>query len=257
MFTANDIRETGFSKAGLTGYKAADVDEFKELVAKNYEALENSNRDLVEKIKVLAAHIEKLQENEESVKTCMINAQIAADKVVRDADNKAKDMILKAEESASELIQEAHKKADYIFEETKKKSEEFLVAAKEKSDSIIAQAENDAIVLRNETDKKINVQKQVYERLKKEILSFRDASIESCKQQLEILNNVSDSELILDSIANEDISNDDFNEKIADETFVPEKSVQIDFEDEEEQLLDEIEEEEIDESQGTFFQYQQ
>ena len=28
MFTANDIRETGFSKAGISGYKAADVDEF-------------------------------------------------------------------------------------------------------------------------------------------------------------------------------------------------------------------------------------
>ena len=186
----------------------------------------------------------------------MINAQISADKVVRDADNKAKDLIMKAEEKAFELIQEAHKKADYIYDETKKKSEEFLLAAKEKSDAIIAEAENDAIVLRNETDKKINVQKQVYDRLKKEILSFRDASIESCKQQLDILNNVSDAELILDSIANEDISNDDFNEKIADESFVPTKAVQVDFETQE-PVLDEIVEEEIDESQGTFFQYQQ
>lgn len=255
MFTANDIRDTGFSKAGLSGYKAADVDEFKELVAKNYEVLENTNRDLIEKIKILAAHIETLKENEESVKTCMINAQISADKVMREADKKSKDLILAAEEKASELIQEAHKKADYIYEETKKKSEEFLIAAKEKSDSIIAEAENDAIVLRNETDKKINVQKQVYERLKKEILSFRDASIENCMKQLDILNNISDSELILDSIANEDISNDEFNEIIADESFIPEKSEEVDIQ-EETQIVDEIEQEE-EEPQGTFFEYQQ
>ncbi len=256
MFTANDIRETGFAKAGLSGYKAADVDEFKEIVARNYENLENTNKDLVEKIKVLATHIESLKEHEESVKTCMINAQIAADRVVREADKKAKDLIFATEEKATELINEAHKKADYIYEETKKKSEEFLMAAKEKSDAIIAEAENDAIVLRNETDKKINVQKQVYERLKKEILAFRDASIESCMKQLDILNNVSDSELILDSIANEDISNDEFNEVIADETFVPEKIETVEFQ-EEVQLVDEIEEEEEDESQGTFFEYQQ
>ena len=256
MFTANDIRETGFSKAGISGYKAADVDEFKELVAKKYEILEEANRDLVEKIKVLAAHIETLKENEESVKTCMINAQISADKVMREADIKSKDLLLVAEEKASELIQEAHKKADYIFEETKKKSEEFLRAAKEKSDSIIAEAENDSIILRNETDKKINVQKQVYERLKKEILSFREASIESCMKQLDVLNNMSDSELILDSIANEDISNDEFNQVIADESFVPEKTETVATE-EEIQLVDEIDQEEEDESQGTFFEYQQ
>jgi len=256
MFTANDIRETGFSKAGISGYKAADVDEFKEIVAKNYENLENTNRDLVEKIKVLASYIETLKENEESVKTCMINAQIAADRVMREADTKSKDLILATEEKASELIQEAHKKADYIFEETKKKSEEFLLAAKEKSDAIIAEAENDAIALRNETDKKINVQKQVYERLKKEILAFRDASIESCMKQLDILKNVSDSELILDSIANEDISNDEFNKVIADDSFIPEKTEEVNIS-EEEFIVDEIEQEEEDESQGTFFEYQQ
>jgi len=186
----------------------------------------------------------------------MINAQIAADRVMREADTKSKDLILATEEKASELIQEAHKKADYIFEETKKKSEEFLLAAKEKSDAIIAEAENDAIALRNETDKKINVQKQVYERLKKEILAFRDASIESCMKQLDILKNVSDSELILDSIANEDISNDEFNKVIADDSFIPEKTEEVNIS-EEEFIVDEIEQEEEDESQGTFFEYQQ
>ena len=260
MFTADEIREIGFSKAGIGGYKAADVDEFRYQVADDYETLEKSNRELVEKIKVLAAHIEKLQENEESVKTCMLNAQITADRVMREADKKSKEMLSDSEEKAEALISEAQKKADYIYDETKKKSEEFLTAAREKGDSIIAEAENQAIVLRNETEKKIDVQKQVYERLKKEILAFRESSIERCLQQLEILKNISDAELILDSASEEATANEDFNEKFASENFVPEKKEEKEPEIEEElPVIDEIDEDEDDSEdyQGSLFEFQQ
>lgn len=257
MFTANEIRETGFQKAGIGGYKAADVDEFRFAVADDFELLENSNRELVEKIKVLAAHVEKLQENEESVKTCMLNAQITADRVLRESDKKSKELLLDAEEKAAALVAEAQKKADYIYEETKKKSEEYLTAAKEKGDSIIAEAENEAITLRNETDKKINVQKQVYERLKKEILSFRDTSIEKCMKQLEILKNISNSELILDSASDEDTTNEEFNERFVEDTFVPEQKKEQQSEEKALPVVDEIKEEEDDESQGSFFEYKQ
>ena len=259
MFTANEIRQTGFLRAGISGYKAADVDEFRYKVADDFETLENSNRELVEKIKILAAHIEELKEKEESVKTCIINAQINADKVLYDADKKAKEMILNAEEKANAIIQEATKKSDFIYEETKKKSEELLANAKEKSDEIVAEAENEAIVLRNETDEKINTQKQVYLRLKDEILKYRDSSIEQCMKQLEILKNVSDSELVLDTIISKDITNDDFNEKVANNSFVPLRDVEVeeDSDLEEDALIDEIEQDEEDESQGNFFEYKQ
>ncbi len=260
MFTANEIRQTGFLRAGISGYKAADVDDFRYKVADDFETLEISNRELVEKIKILAAHIEELQEKEESVKTCIINAQINADKVIRDADKKAKEMILAAEEKAAALIQEAHKKADYIYDETKKKSDEILSAAKEKGDGVIAEAENESIVLRNETDEKINAQKQVYTRLKEEILKYRDASIEQCMKQLEILKNISDSELVLDTIISEDITNDEFNEKVADNSFVPLKEDDVfeeSYDDEEDFFVEEIEQEEEDEAQGSFFEYKQ
>ncbi len=256
MFTANEIREIGFSKAGISGYKAADVDDFCNQVADDFETLENSNKELVEKIKVLANHIEKLQENEESVKTCMLNAQITADRVLRESDKKSKEILADAEEKAAALIAEAQKKADYIYDETKKKSEEFLTASKEKGDAIIAEAENQAIVLRNETDKKINVQKQVYERLKKEILSFRDNSIEKCMKQLEILKNISDAELILDSASDEDTTNEQFSEKFVEESFIPVKKEEA-VEEKELPAIDEIEEEEDEEPQGSFFEYQQ
>lgn len=257
MFTADEIREIGFSKAGISGYKAADVDEFRYQVAADFDALENSNRELVEKIKVLANHIEKLQENEESVKTCMLNAQITADRVMREADKKSKEILADAQEKSEALVGEAQKKADYIYDETKKKSEEFLTAAREKGDAILAEAENQAIVLRNETDKKINIQKQVYERLKKEILSFRDNSIEKCMRQLEILKNISDAELILDSASDEDTTNEQFNEKFASEDFVPEKKEESVEEKKELPVIDEIKEEEEDEAQGSFFEYKQ
>ena len=259
MFTANEIREIGFSKAGIGGYKSADVDEFRFRVADDFEALENSNKELVEKIKVLAAHIEKLQENEESVKTCLINAQVSADKVMREADKKAKDILSESEEKAELLISEAQKKSEYIYNETKKKTEEFLTTAKEKGDTIIAEAENKAIVLRNETDKKINIQKQVYERLKKEIDSFREGAIANCTKQLELLKSVSDSELILDSASEKDTTNEEFNEKFTDKSFAPEKKEKNEPKKEKTPLVvDEIKQDDEDEEkQGSLFEYKQ
>ena len=257
MMNADEIRNISFSKGGLGGYKAADVDEFCYQVANDFESLENTNRDLVEKLKILAAHIEKLKENEESVKTCMLNAQITADRVMREAELKSGELIAESEAKADAIVKEAQNRADYIFDETKKKSEEFLNAAKEKGDAIIAEAENQAIVLRNETDKKIDVQKQVYERLKKEILEFRDSSIDRCEKQLEILKNISDSELILDSAASEATANEEFSEKFVEEDFVPVQKEEQPVVEKELPEIDEIPSDEEDEAQGSFFEFQQ
>lgn len=232
MFTADEIRNVGFSKAGLSGYKAADVDEFREEVADDYEKLEKSNEDLVEKIKVLAAHVKKLQENEESVKTCLINAQISADKVMRNADEKAKAIINESEEKANNLLQEAQSKSDYLMSETKTKSDEYIANAKEKADNIVADAEQQAIALRNETDKKVDLQKKVYKKIKIEIENFREKAIANCLKQIDLLKEVSESEALLDKVVNSDTTDASFNEKFVNNEPLPknkEKTVKEEY----------------------------
>ncbi len=246
MFTSEEIRDIKFSKAGLGGYKAADVDDFRFEIAEDFEKLETSNAELVEKIKILAEHIQKLQENEEAVKTCLINAQISADKAVKDAEIKSQEILTLAQEKAEALVLEATEKADAIFSETKVKSEEFLTAAKEKGDAIVSEAENKAITLRNETDKKIEQQKKVYERLKQEVVNFRTESIAVCENQLELLKNVSDAELILEMATNTDTTSEEFS-KIIDETVTAEKEPQT--------QMDEVQSvEEDDALQGSLFE---
>ena len=246
MFTSEEIRDIKFSKAGLGGYKAADVDDFRFEVAQDFENLETSNAELVEKIKILAEHIQKLQENEEAVKTCLINAQIVADKAVKEAQEKSEEILAQAQQKADELVLQATQKADAIFSETKVKSEEFLTAAKEKGDAIVSQAENEAITLRNETDKKIEQQKKVYERLKQEVVNFRSESIAVCENQLKLLKNVSDAELILEMATNTDTTSEEFS-KIIDET--------VDTDAQPQTQMDEVETAEEDESlQGSLFE---
>lgn len=220
MFTSEEIRDIKFSKSGLGGYKAADVDDFRFAVAEDFEKLETTNAELVEKIKILAEHIEKLKENEESVKTCLINAQVVADKAVKEATIKSQEILDEAQEKADALVNEATQKADAIFNETKVKSEEFLTAAKEKGDAIVSEAENKAITLRNETDKKIEQQKKVYERLKAEVVNFRSESIAVCENQLQLLKNVSDAELILEMATQTDTTSDEFSKIIDENTSV-------------------------------------
>ncbi len=257
MFTADEIRNTRFSKSGLSGYKVADVDEFRDLVADDYEKLEKSNEDLVEKIKVLAAHVKKLQENEESVKTCLINAQISADKVLREADEKSKAIIAESEDKANYLLEEAQSKSEYLMSEAKTQSEEYINNAKEKADSIVAQAEQEAISLRNETDKKVNVQKNFYAKLKSEIENFREDTIANYSKQLELLEEISESEVLLDKAVNSDTTDEDFNEKFVNDEPLPkkeEKEVQEEYSE-----IDDIKPEEDEEEQNSssLFEYQQ
>ncbi len=257
MFTADEIRNTGFSKSGLSGYKAADVDEFRELVANDYEKLEKSNEELVEKIKILAAHVKKLQENEESVKTCLINAQISADKVMKNADEKSKAIILESEEKANNLLDETQSKSDYLLNEAKTQSEEYITSAKEKADNIVAEAEQKAIALRNETDKKVNAQKSYYAKLKSEIEKFREESIESYSKQLDLISEISESEELLDKAVNSDTTDEVFNEKFVNDEPLPQNEEKPKVEEHSE--IDEIKPDDDEEEQNSssLFEYKQ
>ncbi len=112
MYTVEEIRNITFSKT-MGGYKTAEVDDFIDICADTVEALEAEKADLQKKMEVLANKIIEYRNDEDSIRTALLNAQRMGDTVLREANHKA-ELILedakikaeKAEEIARQQIQD-------------------------------------------------------------------------------------------------------------------------------------------------------
>lgn len=123
MLTANDIRNMSFSK-GMGGYKTAEVDAFKEQCADTVSQLAASKAELEKKLEVLADKLMEYRNDEDNIRSALLNAQRLGDSVIREAKQKAglimEDAKIKAEnmqESARRNIKDEERELERIRRE--------------------------------------------------------------------------------------------------------------------------------------------
>ena len=102
MFTPQQIDEISFSKVTFGGYKMEEVDEFLEPLTEDYVTLYKENALLKSKMRVLVGKLEEYRKNESAMKDAIVNAQKTCDKMVRDAEVKAAQMLSSAHAAAEE-----------------------------------------------------------------------------------------------------------------------------------------------------------
>ena len=102
MFTPQQIDQISFSRATFGGYDMQSVDEFLEPLTEDYVTLYKENALLKSKMKVLVSKLEEYRKNEASMKDAIVNAQKTCDKMVRDAEVKAAQMLSSAHAAAEE-----------------------------------------------------------------------------------------------------------------------------------------------------------
>lgn len=110
MINADAIREAKFEKTAVFGYKAEDVDQFLAEIAKAFETLQDEKEELEEKIAVLAEGIEGYREQEESLKTTLLAAQRLSDSLIKEAKQKADELLDAATSEASRIDKDTEKK---------------------------------------------------------------------------------------------------------------------------------------------------
>ncbi|MBR4173381.1 MAG: DivIVA domain-containing protein [Clostridia bacterium] len=88
MLTPIDIQRQDF-EVKLRGYNADEVDDFLDLVGKDYEKLYKDNAELREEIKHLNASLEQYKKMEETLKQSIVLAQTAAEDIKKNAAEKA------------------------------------------------------------------------------------------------------------------------------------------------------------------------
>ena len=124
MLTPLDIQNKKFG-SGAMGYKKAEVDDFLELIIRDYETLYKKNIDLNDKINMLNNALEHYKSIEDTMQSALLVAQSTGDELKKTADEKARLTIEAAEKKAKDItdsavrsIADAKKEAESIKHST-------------------------------------------------------------------------------------------------------------------------------------------
>ena len=107
MLTPQQIDQISFGRATFGGYDMEDVDEFLTPLTEDYVTLYKENALLKSKMRVLVGKLEEYRKNEAAMKEAIVNAQKTCDKMVRDAEIKAAQMLSSANDAAIATTQDA------------------------------------------------------------------------------------------------------------------------------------------------------
>lgn len=178
MLTVKEINEVSFGKAGFSGYKPEDVDNFIDEVVVSFQQLEAErddslkragelsaqnadltakNSELQEKLSILANEIESYRADEEGIKEALLSAQRIAKDSVQDAKDKAAVILQDAQDSARQILDDARAEASK--------------AAKEYEDQT-------------------NEKREEFEEMKRQVTAFRSSLLDMYKKHLESINQI-------------------------------------------------------------------
>lgn len=134
MLTPQDVRAAQFEK-NIRGYRTEEVDRFLDKVEEQLKQDEDQAEELRRQIAELTAENQRLHKEMESyeadgdmLKSALINAQRMGENVIREANQKAEEILHRANlrgddviRDANELLQKASDRADEIINEANEK----------------------------------------------------------------------------------------------------------------------------------------
>ncbi|MCX7714720.1 MAG: DivIVA domain-containing protein [Clostridia bacterium] len=103
MLTPIDIQNKTFD-VKFRGYSCDEVDDFMDMLIKDYEALYKENIALKDRISVLTDAVQQYKSMEETLQNSIILAHNASEDIRRNADAKANSIIKEAELKSEEML---------------------------------------------------------------------------------------------------------------------------------------------------------
>ncbi|MDH6364452.1 cell division initiation protein [Enterococcus sp. PF1-24] len=138
--TPLDIQNKSFSQK-LRGYSPDEVEDFLELIVRDYEELISKNREMEKALKHSEEKLEYFNELKDALNQSIIVAQDTADKVKDNASKESEVIVTSAQNRANELVTTAETRANNL-----------TAASEEKAREIIEDATSKAKRLASETD---------------------------------------------------------------------------------------------------------
>lgn len=148
------------------GYKAVEVDEFLEDLARDYEKIYKDNNELKEKVSALSENLNHYRTIEESLKKALVLA----------------------EETSKETIENANKTAKALEDEALKKADDIIRQAEQEALQIRTSAQEDFAAEKSENLEQIDNYKKLIHKLESDYCSYKSRMMQFINSQLDILN---------------------------------------------------------------------
>lgn len=185
MLTVKEINEVSFGKAGFSGYKPEDVDNFIDEVVESFTQLQTERDNAVQQSAQITQQVEELRTQVNELKAKNVELQkklgILAQKIesYREEEDGIKEAILSAQKLAKESIQEAKGKAAVM-----------LADAEDNAKNILATARDDAARAAREYAIQVDQKRTELEEMKRQVSTFRVSLLEMYKKHLECINHI-------------------------------------------------------------------
>ena len=108
MLAPHELKNKEFTKS-LRGYNPQEVDEFVEFLLEKYTEAYRENSELERKLRVVGTKLEQIKDDEESIRSTLINAQKVGEKIIRDANERADAIVNGIKARSDEVIKEFKK----------------------------------------------------------------------------------------------------------------------------------------------------
>ena len=216
MLTPAKITNHHFEASGRNAYKADGVDSFIKEVAESYEQVFRENGEMYKKINLLAQRLEEYRNDEDNIRNALLTAQRAAEKITRDAQEKADQLVAEVTErtntenerldaAAKEMLTKAKYQADYIVEEAKKQADGIISKA-------VADSKEAAVNARSEMIKEV----AALDTLKQEVTKFKQQILGEYAAQVELIEKLP--ELVVEKMTEAEEVKEEPEEETTEET---------------------------------------
>ncbi|OFN50409.1 DivIVA domain-containing protein [Enterococcus sp. HMSC056C08] len=139
--TPLDIQNKTFPTK-MRGYNQDEVDDFLDLVVRDYEELTQRNRELEKAVKHSEEKLEYFNELKDALNQAIIVAQDTADKVKTSASKESEVIVTSAQNKADELVANAEKRAHQLTTDAEEKARKILTDATEKARQLATETED-------------------------------------------------------------------------------------------------------------------
>lgn len=198
MLTPMQIRDKRFQSAGRNSYKSDDVDVFFDSVSESYEQMFKENAELVKRVSLLAERLDQYKKDEDSIKSAVITAQKAANKIELEAKERAELLVKESED----ILAAAKAEIDIIKKDTgdgiraemaqtlenaESEADTLIEAAKKKAAEIILEAEDAAKNVQGAANRTVTSESILFDMLKKEVSEFKNDLLARYKTHIELI----------------------------------------------------------------------
>ncbi|MBR6594678.1 MAG: DivIVA domain-containing protein [Clostridia bacterium] len=88
MLAPHELKNKAFSKA-VRGYSPTEVDDHIEFLIEKYTELYRENTELTRKLRIAVTKLDEIKDEEESIRSTLVNAQKMGEKIIKDANAQA------------------------------------------------------------------------------------------------------------------------------------------------------------------------